>query len=218
MRPRLDILPAAQRRLWPALAPFAKDFVLYGGTAAALHLGHRRSVDFDFFSSRPIVSEDLIARQPRLARGKTVQASPDTWSIVVDGVSLSFFGGLKTGRVARPVASDDAVLRIADLRDLLARKLFVLQKRVDPKDYLDIAAMLGAGLDLPQGLADARAIHGPERAHTVSIVKALCDLGNPELVLTLPDRAKRLLVDACESFARDPGLPKSRLQAKTVDA
>jgi hypothetical protein len=218
MRPRLDVLPAAQRRLWPALAPFAKDFVLYGGTAVALHLGHRRSVDFDFFSSGSVDFETLIERQPGFARGKTVQNERDTWSVVVDGVNLSFFGGLKTGRVARPEATEDGVFRIAGLRDLLARKLFVLQKRVDPKDYLDIAAILGAGLDLPQGLADARAIHGPERAHTVSIVKALCDLGNPELRRAVPDRIKRVLIDACEAFAKNPGLPKSRLQAKTIDA
>ncbi|MCM0020138.1 MAG: nucleotidyl transferase AbiEii/AbiGii toxin family protein [Tagaea sp.] len=218
MRPRLKILPPAQRRLWPALAPVAKDFVLYGGTAVALHLGHRQSVDFDFFSSKPVDSDALIGRQPRLARGKTVQNAHDTWSVVIDGVKLSFFGGLKTGRVERPDVSDDGVLRIAGLRDLLARKLFVLQKRVDPKDYLDIAAMLDAGLDLPQGLADARAIHGPERAHAISIVKGLSDVANAELRRALSDRVKRLLLTACEDFARNPGLPKSRLQAKTLDA
>ncbi|MBF0334499.1 MAG: nucleotidyl transferase AbiEii/AbiGii toxin family protein, partial [Alphaproteobacteria bacterium] len=47
--PRLDILPPAQRRLWDALSAVPPEFVLYGGTAIALHLGHRRSVDFDFF-------------------------------------------------------------------------------------------------------------------------------------------------------------------------
>ena len=49
---RLDRLPAPQRAMWesdlPGLPP---HFVLYGGTAIALHLGHRESVDFDFFSS-----------------------------------------------------------------------------------------------------------------------------------------------------------------------
>lgn len=49
--PRLDILPASQRTLWPHLADANQDsFVLYGGTAVALYLGHRESVDFDFFT------------------------------------------------------------------------------------------------------------------------------------------------------------------------
>src|SRR6185295_15501668 len=47
---RLDILPAAQREIWPNLSPApGLSFVLYGGTAIALFLGHRQSVDFDFF-------------------------------------------------------------------------------------------------------------------------------------------------------------------------
>jgi hypothetical protein len=217
MRPMLEILPPAQRRLWPALAPLARGFVLCGGTAVALRLGHRRSVDFDFFSSGPVDSTALIERLPLLAKGKTVQEAQDTWSVVVDRVKLSFFGGLKTGRVAEPSTTDDGVGRIASLRDLLARKLFVLQKRVDPKDYLDVAALLGSGLTLPQGLADARAIHGPERAHAVSIAKALCDATHPALAKALPRAVKVRLVGDVERFARAPGLPRSRLQAKTID-
>ena len=47
--PRMDILPSAQRLVWPELrAAAALGFVLYGGTAIALRLGHRFSVDFDF--------------------------------------------------------------------------------------------------------------------------------------------------------------------------
>jgi hypothetical protein len=49
--PRIDILPPAQKEIWPQLAPApGLSFVLYGGTAVALHLGHRVSIDFDFFS------------------------------------------------------------------------------------------------------------------------------------------------------------------------
>jgi hypothetical protein len=53
--PRIEILPAAQKEIWPQLAP-APDlsFVLYGGTAVALHLGHRVSIDFDFFKAEPL--------------------------------------------------------------------------------------------------------------------------------------------------------------------
>jgi hypothetical protein len=48
--PRLDILPPAQRTLSPHLIQVPGHFVLYGGTAIWLRLGHRQSVDFDFFS------------------------------------------------------------------------------------------------------------------------------------------------------------------------
>lgn len=48
--PHFEILPSAQIQLWKELQPLKKlGFVLYGGTALALRLGHRVSVDFDFF-------------------------------------------------------------------------------------------------------------------------------------------------------------------------
>lgn len=49
--PRLDILPPSQRRLWDELKSTPRSFILYGGTALALGLGHRASEDFDFFAT-----------------------------------------------------------------------------------------------------------------------------------------------------------------------
>jgi hypothetical protein len=52
--PHLEILPAPQRALWNELSEVSREFVLYGGTALALHLAHRESVDFDLFGSRAL--------------------------------------------------------------------------------------------------------------------------------------------------------------------
>lgn len=72
--PRLDILPAEQRVLWDELAPLRQfGFVLYGGTAIALRLGHRVSVDFDFFSNVPLNREQLWEALPFLQRGILLQ-------------------------------------------------------------------------------------------------------------------------------------------------
>ncbi len=61
--PCLDILPPAQRDLWPQLREASRmGFVLYGGTAIALRLGHRQSMDFDFFTERPFDQDRLIQR------------------------------------------------------------------------------------------------------------------------------------------------------------
>src|SRR5579871_5278515 len=58
--PRLDVLPAAQREIWPQLRPaLALSFVLYGGTGVALRLGHRQSVDFDFFRAEPLDKDEI---------------------------------------------------------------------------------------------------------------------------------------------------------------
>lgn len=64
---RLDILPPSQRRLWDELSAVPPEFVLYGGTALALHLGHRESLDFDFFGTRPLDPTRLVPVVPFLA-------------------------------------------------------------------------------------------------------------------------------------------------------
>jgi hypothetical protein len=77
---RLEILPDAQRRLWPALRPLkALGFVLYGGTAIALRLGHRHSVDFDFFCSDGLDQARLAAMLPFLRSAELLQAETDSW-------------------------------------------------------------------------------------------------------------------------------------------
>jgi len=58
-QPRLDVLPEAQRLLWEELGETPRGFVLYGGTAIALRLGHRQSEDFDFFSNEPFAPTEL---------------------------------------------------------------------------------------------------------------------------------------------------------------
>ncbi len=64
----MEILPPAQLRLWPELSGLAeRGFVLYDGTAIALQLGHRASVDFDFFANHPLDKEALRAAFPWLA-------------------------------------------------------------------------------------------------------------------------------------------------------
>jgi hypothetical protein len=60
LTPNLSILPAGRRRVWNQLNATPKDFVLYGGTALALRLGHRQSVDFDFFSRQSFQPLELM--------------------------------------------------------------------------------------------------------------------------------------------------------------
>ena len=74
--PRKEILPAAQQRLWPELHPaIALGFVLYGGTAIALRLGHRTSVDFDFFCERPLDRNAMSAALPFMQRPRSCRTS-----------------------------------------------------------------------------------------------------------------------------------------------
>lgn len=176
-KPVLDILPGEQRKLWPQLSDVPECFVLYGGTALALRLGHRSSVDFDFFSSDPI-DFDALFRLPFVARSEVLQREPDTLTIsaiprkTTSPVKVSFFGGIDTGRVGDTERTEDGVLRVASLLDLFGTKLKVLLQRVAARDYLDLAAILRAGMLLKDGLGAAGTLYGPQFPPTEA-VKAL---------------------------------------------
>src|SRR5665213_809858 len=122
LEPRLDVLPAAQKEIWTSLAPATRlNFVLYGGTAIALHLGHRESLDFDFFLSAPL-DKDRIRAAFQFVRGAAVlQDAPDTLVVLADKpagpVKVSFFGGIGFGRVNDPLPTCDGTLLVASLDD-----------------------------------------------------------------------------------------------------
>ena len=165
--PRLDILPPAQRSLWPHLVQVPGHFVLYGGTAIALRLGHRQSVDFDFFSDVDLDGEqknNLLREITWLNGASVLQNDKDTLTVSVDymgaPIKLSFFGGVKNGCVCEPNKTDDGVLCVASMDDLFAHKLKVIHDRAEAKDYQDIAVMLASGHSLSRGLAALEALFG----------------------------------------------------------
>ena len=165
--PHMEILPKAQRALWGLLAPCVNlGFVLYGGTAIALQLGHRSSVDFDFFSHFPLdlrKERGILEALPFLREARRIQVEPNTRTYITDGnVKLSFFGEIRFGRVGEPLETNDGVLRVASLKDLMATKLAVVMQRVESKDYRDIAALIRNGTNLEAGLAGASALYGAQ--------------------------------------------------------
>jgi Nucleotidyl transferase AbiEii toxin, Type IV TA system len=85
--PHLDVLPAPRRQLWAELVAVPAEFTLYGGTAIALHLGHRRSVDFDFSGTRSLDLVKLESGLGFLSGARIIQREPNTLSALVEHVS-----------------------------------------------------------------------------------------------------------------------------------
>ena len=77
-----------------------------------------------------------------------------------DFVKVSFFGTIGFGRVGEPDITEDGVLQVASLDDLMATKVKVILQRAEAKDYRDIAAMVSAGASLSRGLSAARQLYG----------------------------------------------------------
>lgn len=173
----LKILPTSQRQVWNELDCIPNEFVLYGGTAIALQLGHRESIDFDFFGSKAFNSFDLLSQIPILKGAKVLQSQPNTLTVAMDRlgdvVKMSFFGLPGFPRIGKVLTANTG-LQIAPLIDLAGTKVAVVQVRAELKDYLDIDAILESKLiDLPTALAAGRALYG-ERFNPQSTLKALC--------------------------------------------
>jgi len=176
-QPRLRVLPASQRRLWDEFVGVPREFVLYGGTALALHLGHPTSVDFS-------VSVD---------RGGPVK--------------ISFFGLPALGRLTAPLIAADNGVQVASLLDLAGTKAAVVQQRAEAKDYLDIDVLLNdRRIDLPAALVCARAIHGSMFNPQLTL-KALSFFGDGNLDRLPRDVQDRLARAAREvDLDRLPGI------------
>ena len=173
--PKFDVLPAAQQQIWNALAAAPRlGFVLYGGTAIALHLGHRRSIDFDFFRSGPLDKNQIRAEFAFVKGAAVLQDTPDTQVMLAEMpaglVKISFFGSIGFGRVNDPLLTRDGVLLVASLDDLMATKLKATLDRAEAKDYRDIAAMIVAGVSLSAGLSAFKQMFNGEPAQVLRAI------------------------------------------------
>ena len=204
--PHIGILPAPQQRLWRELSEVPEHFMLYGGTAIALHLGHRESIDFDFFSDKTFDPRELRSAIPFMRAAEITQQAPNTLTGIVDRdgpIKVSFFGLPGLNRLCPPHVVEENGLKVASLTDLAGTKAHVVQARAEAKDYIDIDALIQKGsIALPTSLAAARAIFGPGFNPQITL-KALSyfDEGN---VRDIPNEMKSRLAAA----ARDTDLGK----------
>jgi len=204
--PHIGILPAPQQRLWRELSEVPEHFMLYGDTAIALHLGHRESIDFDFFSDKTFDPTDLRSTIPFMRAAEITQQAPNTLTGIVDRdgpIKVSFFGLSGLNRLCPPHVVEENGLQVASLTDLAGTKAHVVQARAEAKDYIDIDALIQKGsIALPTSLAAARAIFGPGFNPQITL-KALSyfDEGN---VRDIPNEMKSRLAAA----ARDTDLGK----------
>ena len=209
--PKLETLPAPQQRLWLELIDIPSEFVLYGGTALALQLGHRESIDFDFFSNRHFDTDQLLDTIPLLSKAKVIQKNPNTLVMIVDrsgAVQVSFYGVPKLKRIQSPKIAKENKLQIASMLDLAGTKIAVVQKRAEAKDYIDIDAILQHGeIDLPLALSAAKRIYGNQFNPELSL-KSLSYFGDGNLNM-VPGEVQLRLIDAIREVDLDqlPGIP-----------
>lgn len=134
-----EILTPEQMSLLPAVASFAKDFGLVGGTAIALHIGHRESIDFDLFTKKPAYDflPKRLERQFRrhaLISDIFVEEDPEFTFMTKKGVKVTFFHF--DYRIS--YSERFSTLALPNLLTLAAMKAFAFGQRAKWKDYVDM--------------------------------------------------------------------------------
>ena len=137
----LEVLNKDQLSVFPKLDFLQSEgFYLAGGTALALQVGHRTSVDFDFYNSRHFDERKLYDKIQRFFKdAKETLREEDTLFCKVKGVELSFFWYkyplIKKARIIRGVP-------VASIEDIAAMKLIAITHRPVKRDYIDIFFLL----------------------------------------------------------------------------
>jgi len=120
----LDVLNGDQKRLLPLIAMFSPQFGLVGGTAIALHLGHRRSIDFDLFTPETFNVEHIRSQIRKTAKITHVFIQGENeLTILVNQVKLTFY------RFPHPIEFTEDLpntIRLPNLLTLGAMKAFAL--------------------------------------------------------------------------------------------
>ena len=177
------ILPADTAAAWSTLAPhLPRELYLGGGTAVAVHLGHRESRDLDFFFHQGIdlgAVKELIGGLGIFA---VTNESAGTLTGLFEATKIEIFDASGLRRLTEPVIV--AGLNVAGLHDLMAMKLKVMAERGEMRDYFDVKAIDEAGtVSVEEGVELYMRRYGvePSSESLFHLYKAMGDLSDVEV-------------------------------------
>jgi hypothetical protein len=154
----LEILNKAQNQLLSTLVQFKREYYLVGGTAIALHIGHRESIDFDLFKEKDIRKKDIFSKLKTIDY-KVSFADYNQLNMSANGVKITFF----SFPYKVPISSElKGIIKMPDLLTLAAMKAFALGRRAKWKDYVDLYFILKFHFAFTEVLTKAKEIFGDE--------------------------------------------------------
>jgi len=132
----LNILTKKQQELLPFFSGFKKNFYLVGGTAIALYIGHRRSIDFDLFSFEKLNKSIIKRKVSELQLQKHIIFEDfDQIHFFINEIKTTFFN-FPYNIVHDYILSN--IISMPSLLTLAAMKAFALGRRAKWKDYVDL--------------------------------------------------------------------------------
>ena len=131
-----DILSVEQIALLPLVKQFSADYYLVGGTALALQYGHRRSLDFDLFTTKPFETQPIIRTIRKNHRVNQIHIDElNQLTLVANHIKMTFY------RYEYPIIHNeklDDIITMPDDLSIAAMKAFALGRRAKWKDYVDL--------------------------------------------------------------------------------
>lgn len=170
MNPR--VLPAKAWTVVRALhhAGLLEPWWLAGGTGLALQLGHRVSVDLDFFAEVPFDAAALRAQLAERGRIELQAQAENTLHVRMDGIRLSYLRA-EVPFLFPPI--EYRQLRVADARDIAVMKLVAIAGRGSRKDFVDVYAYFEAGGDFPGLIQILRQRYAATSFNEVHLLRSL---------------------------------------------
>lgn len=150
--------------------PLLNSFVLAGGTGLALQLGHRISIDFDFFKTESFDINKLHRILKKISNYEVLQEDNNTLTILINKIKISYF------RIDDPFIFDTIPYRffsVADKRDIALMKLLAISGRGSRKDFADLYTILRSGPTLRDYFELLTKKYTSGRANIYHILKSL---------------------------------------------
>lgn len=135
-----EILVPEQLALLDMVKLFSEDFGLVGGTAVALHLGHRESIDYDLFTINEFSNRKIRSKISQVTRiDDIIHDEAGQFTLVINSVRFTFF---QFPYKINYSESLDDIINMPDIVTLAAMKAFALGRRAKWKDYVDLYFIL----------------------------------------------------------------------------
>lgn len=155
-----EILTTEQLELLPLVKSFSKDFGLVGGTAIAIFVGHRRSIDFDLFTDKEFDNWKIRRKIFQFKKIDSVLRDEDgQYTVVIQKVRFTFFCYPFKISFSK---NFDQVINLPDLLTLAAMKAYALGRRAKWKDYVDLYFIMKDYHDIHKVIKKTRHIFGAE--------------------------------------------------------
>lgn len=137
---KTEILTPPQLQMLDLVSQFGKDYYLVGGTALALQLGHRRSIDFDLFTGNSFDNDRIIAKVQQYFPVQQVYINQtDQLTLISNGVQMTWY------KYEYPVQTDvswEGIINLPNILSIAAMKAYALGRRAKWKDYVDLYFVL----------------------------------------------------------------------------